>query len=172
MANGLTTTRTVREDTNPGSIRLSKEEVLFYLEHARGLIAEGYRKENCRARKEGYNWGSVDQVALHKLETDGEIVVIGVTLCRENVNLHAHPGYLSPEGELIWTDRGTTKSYTLTDFRGTTVSRFGTTICDVLTERAIGGNKDLKDIMAPNVIAYAARTKSELAKYIGQRGRA
>ena len=141
---------------------LDKERLLEFIETAKEL-AGYYDAENGKSPRTPYHYGSVDAIALRLFEQSEGFVAIGITLRGNNVNIHGRRGYLSADGILAVTPN--TITYALEDFKGTTVARFVTSLCDVLTTRATNGHIELREIMVPKVLGYARRTREEVRRY-------
>ncbi len=148
-------------------IQLDKETLIEYLTIARELT-ELYDKENSKTKNpdDWYPHGGVDAVALRLIEQEHGIVPVNIKLRQGDVNLMVRTGYLSTCG-IVYVEP-VTETVILKDFTGTTMARFVDRICDIIYERATNGNKELRDIMVPNVASYAARTKREVQPYLSK----
>ena len=137
---------------------IGKDEILQLLQQTQEIIPFYERSGfNFRAY-----YPAVDQLALRLFEQREGVIVNGVTLRGDNINVHCVVGSLSTYDTELWV--GTeTRTYVLENFRATTVARFAESICDVLTRRANNGLSGV--MMDPNVGSYVTRTRKEVRPY-------
>jgi len=143
-----------------GAEYLKKQQVLALLKEARELIPF-YDRENQRHPESHYDYGTVDDVALHLLESRDKVIITGIKLNGEKITVSAQEGYANSRGELLYVGPGT-KTYFLEGFKdSTTVARFANSISQVMDRRA-NSKTELSTIVTANMSGHARRTQREL----------
>ena len=147
-----------------GAEYIGKKHVLMLLQEARELIPF-YDRENRKHPEWHHDYGTVDDVALHLLESREGVIITGIKLNGEKITLSAQEGLANSKGELLYVGSGT-KTYFLDGFKeSTTVARFANSISQVMDRRA-NSKTDLSTICTGNMSGHARRTQKALQPLI------
>ena len=115
----------------------------------------------------GHLFRNLDELALNLFERREGFITTGISLHRDDIKIYGRIGLITSDGT-VFVDNETV-DYLLTDFiKGTTISTFGDSICDLVQYRNRNGNTELKSIIVPQYLSYALHTKKVLAPYLNK----